>query len=220
MWLKSTRGTYLDDLSSERSRELFDKFVKRYNTGKLEDVYYKEGGVTESTRTRHKWAFVDKLSIPDSDALSSTKDAVASSTNCPESAATAQGSAAVTRPQVKPRLSRKREREQYNLALDEIAPKATGREAAIDARRSKAARIHGAARDREDETDGLNIHETVTMGNSEADLQQRLQRRELARKRKSEVRDEKFNRFAEKEQSIVDDFRRQIKGKIVIAPRT
>ena len=56
-WLRKSKGIYFEDLSSEEAKDRFDSFVKRWNKGKLKDVYYNgEIRAKDSTRrTRHVW---------------------------------------------------------------------------------------------------------------------------------------------------------------------
>ena len=52
-WLKEEKGKYFSDLSSESARDIFLKFVKQWNKGKLPSQYYK--GITTGPRTAHNW---------------------------------------------------------------------------------------------------------------------------------------------------------------------
>jgi hypothetical protein len=52
-WLKEEKGKYFSDLSSESAREIFLKFVKQWNKGKLPPQYYK--GITTGPRSAHNW---------------------------------------------------------------------------------------------------------------------------------------------------------------------
>jgi hypothetical protein len=75
---------YLDDLSNEEATSLFkSKFVKRWNEGKLDKMYY--GGIPDDVieatkRTRHKWTFISKLSEKEQFELATTKDSVDAAT--------------------------------------------------------------------------------------------------------------------------------------------
>ncbi|KAK3428418.1 hypothetical protein EUGRSUZ_F04454 [Eucalyptus grandis] len=52
-WLKEERDIFFSDLSAESARELFSKFMKEWNRGKLESRYYE--GIASGQRTAHVW---------------------------------------------------------------------------------------------------------------------------------------------------------------------
>lgn len=52
-WLKEDKDIFFSDLSSERARELFSDFVKKWNADKLELKYYE--GIATAPRTAHNW---------------------------------------------------------------------------------------------------------------------------------------------------------------------
>ncbi|KAL8130493.1 hypothetical protein V2J09_019648, partial [Rumex salicifolius] len=52
-WLKEDKNIFFSDLSSERARELFSDFVKRWNKDKLNPKYYE--GIATAPRTAHNW---------------------------------------------------------------------------------------------------------------------------------------------------------------------
>ncbi|CAH2067874.1 unnamed protein product [Thlaspi arvense] len=52
-WLKEKKRTYFNDLTTEAARELFARFVKAWNRGKLEPRYYE--GISTAPRTAHNW---------------------------------------------------------------------------------------------------------------------------------------------------------------------
>lgn len=52
-WLKEEKGKYFSDLSSESARDIFLKFVKQWNKGKLPSQYY--AGITTGPRSAHNW---------------------------------------------------------------------------------------------------------------------------------------------------------------------
>ena len=65
-WLAESKGKYLDEISSKDARRYFERFVRRWNEGRLPDEYY-EGKVRSSSaaagsssQTRHRWAFTTK----------------------------------------------------------------------------------------------------------------------------------------------------------------
>ena len=82
--MKNSQGTTFDKLSSKESHSLFDKFVKYWNKGKLDKIFY-DGGIDEqqsaNSFTSHKWSFVKKLNDKDANILASAKDSVHVATN-------------------------------------------------------------------------------------------------------------------------------------------
>lgn len=52
-WLKEEKRTYFNDLTTESARKLFSRFVKAWNSGKLESRYYE--GISTAPRTAHNW---------------------------------------------------------------------------------------------------------------------------------------------------------------------
>ncbi|ESQ27199.1 hypothetical protein EUTSA_v10019257mg [Eutrema salsugineum] len=52
-WLKEEKRTYFNDLTTESARELFSRFVKAWNKGKLESRYYE--GISAAPRTAYNW---------------------------------------------------------------------------------------------------------------------------------------------------------------------
>ncbi|CAH0478838.1 unnamed protein product [Peronospora belbahrii] len=95
------------------------------------------------------------------------------------------------------KVGHQREREYCDTVLDELLPKATGREAQIEKRRQVGARLHGPARDREDARDGLDLSEDFLMGGSGDgvdNLKRQIAYRNLARRRKQEEQEKKTGR--------------------------
>ncbi len=61
-WLSESKNKYLDEISSSEARRYFDRFVRRWNDGKLPEPYYKgsiSAGGSASETTRHKWSFTN-----------------------------------------------------------------------------------------------------------------------------------------------------------------
>jgi hypothetical protein len=84
VWLQRARKKYFDDLVSKEARELFTKFVREWNAGKLDASFYK--GIDTTTvgaaqLTRHAWGFAKKMSTRDSDALTALRDDIDSATH-------------------------------------------------------------------------------------------------------------------------------------------
>jgi hypothetical protein len=128
--------------------------------------------VAAAKHTQHKWGFMKKLSDKDKDALASTANSVKvttataadlGTTNAGSTAVRAASSSGATsaRATVAPRRETPDEyddrragvqqrrsglKQQNSALLDEIAPRETGRAAAIDKRKTISATMHGAAR--------------------------------------------------------------------------
>ena len=76
-WLYGSKGKTFDQLSSTDSRKMFQKFVKKWNRGKLPDKFYRgihETEIDSSFRTKHKWNL--SLDKGDRERLMSIRDTV------------------------------------------------------------------------------------------------------------------------------------------------
>jgi len=73
IWLKEEKDKYMDELSSERSRRYFRKFVKAWNRGKLSKSIY-QGAIEKAPTTGYKWNFASKTSRADSDAIRAVRE--------------------------------------------------------------------------------------------------------------------------------------------------
>mmetsp|Transcript_2675 Transcript_2675/g.6821 ORF Transcript_2675/g.6821 Transcript_2675/m.6821 type:complete len:208 (-) Transcript_2675:231-854(-) len=81
VWLLEEQSIYHCELPTEQGRKLFKLFGSQWNAGKLAGRYYAPGGIPETQlaaaqRTRHKWAFADKLNDAEKLKLESMKDTV------------------------------------------------------------------------------------------------------------------------------------------------
>ncbi|CAN0165894.1 unnamed protein product [Scytosiphon promiscuus] len=84
VWLCHKKKKFFEDLTSEESHELFEKFVKDWNRGKLDPHFYEgrlpEDLVARTKKTQHKWGFVNRLTERDQMQLELANDSVHSST--------------------------------------------------------------------------------------------------------------------------------------------
>ncbi|RLN72087.1 hypothetical protein BBJ28_00011015 [Nothophytophthora sp. Chile5] len=193
----------------------------------------------QTKRTRHRWGFVDKLGERERFDLATAKDSVDVATRKEDllnvhagSNSRARGPMPAAQDEAKRKRKasddageeeekdeawrrrkseRKRQREDRDSVLDELAPKATGREAQLEKRRQVGQKLHGAARDREDARDGLDLSEEFIMGGGRGgakddDFQRRLAQRDSTRRRKEEERREKLAGLAAKESARMDKF--------------
>lgn len=205
--------------------------------------------------TQFHWGFVDKLGDADRLQLESARDSVNVDTRTDKQSKTlssrahaaggeADETTAPSRPSVQPRprspgrdtlereakaderrYVRKRERETYSVMLDEVAPKETGREALIDKRREKAARIHGAASSREQAIDGLDMPESQILGEDSNSFQAALQRQRQRAEAREAQRQQHALELQQKQREKEQAFFQQLGidpaagKKITIAPR-
>ncbi|CAE6506203.1 unnamed protein product [Rhizoctonia solani] len=85
LWLREERGKYFDELSGERARHYFRKFVKAWNRGKLSKELYNSDAAAESARpassqTSYRWSFADNgLKVNAAD-LRAAREAVSQAT--------------------------------------------------------------------------------------------------------------------------------------------
>lgn len=208
--------------------ELFtDKFVKRWNKGRLADMFYtglSEQVLDQTKRTRHQWGFVKKLNDSEQMQLASAKDSVSVATRKtdllqqPSARGPSRSDEAATNSHKRERdaapnrdnddddykqrrsrrkTERKSHRNRHDEVLDELVPRETGREAMLEKRRQVGQKMHGAARDRDANRDGLDLSEDFLMGSSgSSDLKQRIARREQTRDKRANERQEKLATYA------------------------
>jgi len=172
VWLEG-RDMNFEDLSTEKAKNFFTKFVKRWNEGSLESKFY--DGAVEQVRTKHKWSFTSKIDDAERMKLASVRDRVELQTHSEKKAV---------------RLLEKRDRRRYNerrrVVEDELVPRETGFQAKIAKRREKSDRIHGASRHRDD---GLSVSNSVLMGDDSSSLRDAKRHQE----RMNERRNRKYN---------------------------
>ncbi|KAL4140106.1 hypothetical protein PRNP1_015181 [Phytophthora ramorum] len=239
VWLAQTKGKYVDDLSTDEATELFtDQFAKKWNRGKLSTMFYEglpDAVVEQTKRTRHRWGFVAKLGEKEKFELATAKDSVDVATKRENLLSSGSKRESVKGPQLEEdrgsskskrrakeleedkeeqwrrrKLDQKREREYRDTVMDELAPKATGREAQIEKRRQLSQKLHGAARDRDDARDGLDVSEDFLMGGGRGDgdeeFKRRMAQRDSTRRRKQEMQEEKLAGLKAKESARMDKF--------------
>ncbi|KAI0673898.1 hypothetical protein C8Q78DRAFT_1019759 [Trametes maxima] len=82
MWLKEEKGKYFNELSGDRARKYFRKFVKAWNRGKLSKTLY--AGVDRSSamnsQTGYKWSFTSKTSRAENDAMRAAREEIDNAT--------------------------------------------------------------------------------------------------------------------------------------------
>ncbi|KAF8600620.1 hypothetical protein BDV93DRAFT_538677 [Ceratobasidium sp. AG-I] len=85
IWLRNEKGKYFDELTGERARHYFRKFVKAWNRGQLPQELYGADAATESaqpasSQTAYKWSFVNNRSKVNKDELKAAREAVGQAT--------------------------------------------------------------------------------------------------------------------------------------------
>ena len=115
LWLKEERDTFFSSLNSEQSHELFNEFVEVWNAGGLSEKYY--AGLEKAPRTQHDWG----LALP----LDAT--------------ATHAGGGGGVDPETQrmidiaqQKLKRQHHRKEQEVVMEELVPRATGREAMME----------------------------------------------------------------------------------------
>ncbi|KAJ8563895.1 hypothetical protein ON010_g7452 [Phytophthora cinnamomi] len=218
------RGKYVDDLSTEEATELFtDEFARKWNRGKLAKMFYEglpESIVEQTKRTRHRWEFVAKLGEKEKFELATAKDSVGVATRKENLLSSGRSRESEKsrfeetsenkrdrrrekedednrdEDRKRRKVERQRQREYRDAVMEELAPKATGREAQIEKRRQLGVKLHGAARDREDARDGLDLSDDFLMGcgrgGGDDDLKRRMAQRDSVRRRKQDEQQEKL----------------------------
>lgn len=238
-------------LSRDKAQEQFEKFVKEWNKGKLEDMYYSGIPVhlqTESHKTTHKWGFANKMNEEEKYSLERMANSITRvTTERPAGAPPPTSSSSSHRPgggksagdaqyereqrreeeRARKHSTHKHTRDTNKAAMEEHFPKATGREALIEARQARGDRLHGAARAKEDARDGLDVPEAMLGlggGGDEADeMRRRMARAKERGNARQEEKERKVEEYKNKEkeamQKLMNDLGLKPGQKIVIPKR-
>ncbi|KAJ3177433.1 hypothetical protein HDU87_004452 [Geranomyces variabilis] len=212
-WLRLDKKKFFDDLSSRSAREYFAKFAKRWNKGKLEKRYYDgiaSSDVPAAERTGYKWKFknlneAELVSAQDSvHAMTQSKEHLARPLSRDEMKRRAASDNTTTRPKTalerdeeldreqSSRFAKRKEardsRKHHEMVLDELVPKATGREAQLEKKRAYTA-YHRQERDLDVEVNDSDLMGPGSTGDSSLAAAKRVQDRRD--QRRNAVRDEK-----------------------------
>ncbi|RPD64713.1 hypothetical protein L226DRAFT_528911 [Lentinus tigrinus ALCF2SS1-7] len=224
VWLKEEKGKYFDELSSDKARKYFRKFVKAWNRGKLSKSLY--AGVDKqsaSSQTAYKWSFASKASRADNDALRAVRDEIDSATyNRPHhsEAPTRPGPSSgrvigPAMPSASDRVLAKEAAEEYRAAdrdyqrkrekkeakerlEDVVGPKELGRAGMLE---KKKVQREADRAFREKGDDGFEVDDSTLMGGGDS-FQAQVARRESARKRFEDKREEKMYAARERADAI------------------
>ncbi|KAJ7755066.1 hypothetical protein DFH07DRAFT_822804 [Mycena maculata] len=236
IWLKTEKKKYFDELSGDKARSYFRKFVKAWNKGKLSKSLY--AGVDPSTisaesQTGYKWSFASNRSRVDNDALRAAREQVGAATYGREGASTSgpPGPGRIQGPtlpsssdlvlareltreteQEERSLKRKRDRAEAKEHIEDmVGPREVGREGALEKKRARR-EADRTFRDRGD--DGFEADESVLLGGGDS-FRDQIAKRDAARKRfeqKSGKEDkavavrERANVYKEKESATIAMF--------------
>ncbi|KZT58380.1 hypothetical protein CALCODRAFT_244310 [Calocera cornea HHB12733] len=83
VWLRESKHKYFDELSGEKARSYFRKFVRAWNRGNLPDTLYKgiaSTSIAPAQQTAFKWGFADKSNRAEREALERARGEVGSLT--------------------------------------------------------------------------------------------------------------------------------------------
>ncbi|PCH34419.1 hypothetical protein WOLCODRAFT_135705 [Wolfiporia cocos MD-104 SS10] len=223
VWLKDEKGKYFDELSSDKARKYFRKFVKAWNRGKLRKSLY-EGvdAPSASSHTAYRWSFASKASSTDSAVLQAARDEVGAATHNRPSASTSSSRGRTQGPTLPSQSDltlareaveeyraaerdhkRKRERrEEKERVEDLVGPKPVGREGMLEKKRAQR-ESDRAFRERGDE--GLEVDDSTLLGGGDS-FKEQIARRDAARRRYEEkrfgARDERMSAAQERADAI------------------
>ncbi|KIL71307.1 hypothetical protein M378DRAFT_154857 [Amanita muscaria Koide BX008] len=206
-WLREEKRKYFDELSGEKARSYFRKFVKSWNRGKLSKKFYQGIEPSSTNNTAYKWSFTDKASRADGDALRNAREEVNAATYTtkrsdrgePSAAAAASSSGRLSGPTLptpadlvhareleaeyreeERKHKRKRDKMEAKERIEDmVGPKEVGKEGMLEKKRAKREQDR-TFREKGDE--GLEVDETTLMGGGDG-FKDALVRRDAAKRR-------------------------------------
>ncbi|KAJ7361265.1 hypothetical protein DFH08DRAFT_684880 [Mycena albidolilacea] len=217
IWLKDEKRKYFDELSGDKARSYFRKFVKAWNKGKLSKSLYAgvdPASISAESQTGYKWSFAANKSRVDNAALRSVREQVgaatwgASSSSAPSADPSSSSAGRSIRGPTLPSsadlayarelasesahadasLKRKRDRaEAKERVEDMVGPREVGREGALEKKRARR-EADRSFRDRGD--DGLEADEGVLLGGGDS-FKAQIAKRDAAQSRRSQKYEEK-----------------------------
>ncbi|TFK56907.1 hypothetical protein OE88DRAFT_1640726 [Heliocybe sulcata] len=215
VWLKDEKGKYFDQLSGEKARSYFRKFVKAWNRGKVSKSLYRGVDQASQHSTAYKWSFASKTDRKEREAIEAVRREIGESNYSRESQQNSgsgpggsgrrQGPTLPSREDLilareagdesqaaERQYKRKRDREEAKERIEDmVGPKEVGREGMLEKKRAKR-ESDRAFREKGD--DGfVEADESTLMGGGDS-FRERIAQRDAARKR-----------FAEKRQSHRDE---------------
>ncbi|KAG5644114.1 hypothetical protein DXG03_009133 [Asterophora parasitica] len=241
IWLKDDKGKYFDELSGDRARSYFRKFVKAWNRGKLRKSLY--AGIDPSTisataQTGYKWSFASKKTRADDEALRAAREEISAATYNREPSSSSH--AGPSRPgrvqgptlpsasdlalsrelageqqQEERAYKRKRDKLEAKERVEEmVGPKEVGREGMLE---KKRARRDADRSFREKGDEGLEADESTLLGGGDS-FRDQIAKRDAAKSRFNAAREEKAaaareraTAIKQKEQATMDMFQQMAK---------
>lgn len=249
VYLYREEGIAFGDLTSEESRQAFQRFCQNYNEGKLETAYYQAvlplKVVEECKTTSHKWSFqtsateVKSLHIIEEGVRKQT-EYEATAINQSLASAGGLGTNRDVRPiilqedpddekaakdRLRERLANKRLREHVRTAEEEVmGGRKEGRERQIEKKKEAAAALHGAAWDREEA--GAELPDTDLYGDGSSDFATALARQRNHREKRASEKERRLADLQQKERERQESMLKSLGltgikpgQKITIAPR-
>ncbi|KAJ7070615.1 hypothetical protein C8F01DRAFT_1107076 [Mycena amicta] len=223
VWLKTEKKRYFDELSGEKARSYFRKFVKAWNRGKLSKSLYSgidPSSISAESQTNYKWSF--KKSRADDDALRAVREQVGAATYHKETSTSASTSRStrvhgptlpsssdlvyareLTRDaeQEERSLKRKRDKaEAKDRIEDMVGPKAVGREGMLEKKRAKRD-ADRSFRERGDE--GLEVDESTLLGGNDS-FRDQIVKRDASQRKYDAAREEKATAARERTSALRD----------------
>ncbi|EIM83565.1 uncharacterized protein STEHIDRAFT_101856 [Stereum hirsutum FP-91666 SS1] len=229
VWLKDEKRKYFDELTGEKARKYFRKFVKDWNRGKLsKDLYagIDPTALPAQSQTAYKWSFASSRSKAERQALEATRSEISALTNNGSNGAS---SARIQGPSLPGRsigptlpsssdltlarelqeeaaweeksLKRKRDKREAKERDEDVnGPREVGRERLMEKKREKREGDKAFREAREDA--GLELDEGTLMGGGDS-FQDRIRQRDAARKRFEEKkRGPRDDRMAETSERV------------------
>mmetsp|Transcript_35180 Transcript_35180/g.73883 ORF Transcript_35180/g.73883 Transcript_35180/m.73883 type:complete len:287 (-) Transcript_35180:1802-2662(-) len=258
VYLFREEGTCFNDIDTKDAHAAFARFAKEYNAGRLEEPYYTRSFpnevVEESKTTKHAWGFktthkerkglgdlqmgvrrqteYSKNSGDPKPSGIGTKNisvTISSQTMTKPAPAVARCHRLTPEERLRQRRGDKRLKEHVKLAQEELAggPKDL-KERRLEKKREHSARIHGAHRDREGDSVGMELSDAALFGGGgEKDsFRSALARSRQNKDRRNERRQGRIEELQSKEKERQQNMLKMLglenlqgKGKVQIAPR-
>jgi len=212
VWLKDEKRKYFDELSGEKARKYFHKFVKEWNRGKLDKSLY--AGIDPSkqsatSQTAYKWSFASRSNRAEDEALQAARAEVGLATyrvgGEPSSRSGEGNNKRVQGPSLPPQADRvlaheaaeeraaaerdyqrKRDRTEARERIEDVVgPREVGRERVLEKKRE---RREGDRAFRERGDEGLEVDEGTLLGGGSS-FKAEIARRDAARARFQQKRE-------------------------------
>ncbi|KAI0274802.1 hypothetical protein BC834DRAFT_815672 [Gloeopeniophorella convolvens] len=242
VWLKDEKRKYFDELSGDKARKYFHKFVKEWNRGRLHKSLY--AGVDPSkqyatSQTAYKWSFASKRTKAEAEALEAAREEVGTATYGTSGEPSRSRDTGVRRVQgpampspadrilaretieedaaAEREYQRKRDKKEARERIEDmVGPRQVGRERMLEKKQERR-ESDRAFREKGDE--GLELDEKTLLGGGDS-FKAQIARRDAARGKRESAREEKMaatrERAAavrEKDKATMDMFMQMAKAK-------